>query len=134
MLPKDAKRPYIIQAAVATIIAVIFTKLGSALVLDPRPFTAGAKALIQHSAENGFPSDHTTLGLLAGGMTLMRQRMLGTATCVLALVVGFCRVAAGVHHSLDIFGSILVAILSVFLAYFISSKFTQGQSKPVSIS
>lgn len=83
---------------------------------NPRPFAVGGfEPLIEHEADNGFPSDHTLLlGALAGAMIFFHRKY-SYLLWSIALVVGFSRVFAGVHHFLDIFASMVIALTCAIL-------------------
>lgn len=114
------KRPeqwrLIYQAATATVLAFVLAKLATHLVSSPRPFIAdGVKPLFDSARDNGFPSDHTLMAGLIAFTTLVYSRRLGLIALALAVLVGLARVAAGVHHGIDIVGGLLISGLSVYL-------------------
>ena len=83
---------------------------------DPRPFVVDGQApLIGHVADNGFPSDHTTLGAAVAFTVLAWRRWLGAALFVVSLAVGAARVAAGIHHVPDILGGLGIGLVSAVL-------------------
>lgn len=87
---------------------------------NPRPFVVeNIKPLIDHVADNGFPSDH--LLLLAGLATLISffDKKLGILFWVIALLVGISRVYAQVHHWTDILGSIVIALIVGGVVHFV---------------
>lgn len=102
-------------SVITAIIAIILTKLAGALYFDPRPFTHGVKALIQHEADNGFPSDHTILSFTAALLALKTSPRTAYLLLFLAVLVGISRVAAGIHNPLDIVAATLIAIISYLL-------------------
>ncbi len=75
--------------------------------------------LITHAADNGFPSDHTLLTMTIASILFLYNKRLGIVLAILAVIVGYSRVLAKVHHPVDIFGSIVIAIIATY----ISSKF-----------
>lgn len=90
------------------------------LYYNPRPFFEENFApLIPHLADNGFPSDHTLL--LAGLATLIYffDRKLSIPLWVITILVALARILAGVHHLLDIVASIVIALISGYLVYFV---------------
>ncbi len=99
-----------IAAIVIGGIGYVLSKIGNSLILSPRPFVVtGHPALISSATDNGFPSDHTLLvATLAGIVTLVNWRV-GLGFWVLSLVIGFARIYAGVHHFIDVAGSIAIA-------------------------
>ncbi len=78
---------------------------------DPRPFVVdGRPPLIVHVADNGFPSDHTTIGVAVAATVLAWRRLLGAALLLVALAVGAARVAAHVHHVPDVVGGAVIGL------------------------
>jgi len=79
------------------------------IVQDPRPFIVqGFTPLIPSSSDNGFPSDHTLLLSATAAITMIANPWAGAAGLLLAIAVGLARVYAGVHHVLDIVGSLFI--------------------------
>ena len=120
VLPKERRLLFVAQAVLTTVIALALTKLAGALYFDPRPFTHGVTALIAHEADNGFPSDHTVLSVAAATIALQANRKLGMYLLALALVVGFCRFAAGLHSPLDVVTGALIGAVSAWLGYILA--------------
>ncbi len=103
--------------AVGGVLSLIFSKIGSHLYTNPRPFVQGHfTPLISHGADNGFPSDHTLLASFLGWASLPYSRKMGVALLVLAALIGGARMAAGVHHLIDIIGSFALSALGAWLA------------------
>lgn len=86
------------------------------LYFDPRPFVVDhTTPLVAYAPYNGFPSGHTLFAAVAAMATLYVNRPLGVFLWVVALLVGIARVAAGLHHLIDIVASILIALAVVWL-------------------
>ncbi|HUW42313.1 MAG TPA: phosphatase PAP2 family protein [Rectinemataceae bacterium] len=103
----------LIAAAAIGGVALLISRIANALIPDPRPFIVGGfTPLIHHSADNGFPSDHTLLLAATAAVTLIANRRAGIIGALFALIVGLARVYAGVHHLLDIAGSFVIVALS----------------------
>ena len=86
--------------------------LASHCYYDPRPFVEGHfKPLIEHDAENGFPSDHTLLLSCIAAVISVFSKRTGVALWLIAILVGIARVYVGVHHPLDIITSICITVL-----------------------
>ena len=80
------------------------------IVQDPRPFIVGNfTPLIPGSSDNGFPSDHTLLLSVTAAITMIANPWEGAVGLLLAIGVGLARVYAGLHHMLDIVGSLFIA-------------------------
>jgi undecaprenyl-diphosphatase len=93
------------------------------LWFNARPFVEkNIEPLIKHSADNGFPSDHTLLlAALAAGMFYFDKKI-ALVLWIITLIVGISRILAQVHHFADIFGSILIALISALIVYFVLEK------------
>lgn len=103
---------------------VIFavSRIMGALYYNPRPFAAlNIVPFVAHSADNGFPSDHTLLAAAAATLVFTVNKKWGSALFLLAVIVGIGRVAALVHHPVDILGS-LIAASAVMTAVYYAEK------------
>jgi undecaprenyl-diphosphatase len=95
---------------------VALTAGGVGLVLEhmltrPRPFVElGIQPLIPHAPDSSFPSEHTLVGVALVGALAVRVPRIGGWLLACALVVGFARVAAGLHHPTDVLGSAALAL------------------------
>lgn len=117
------QRALIISLIVAGIIAIILDKLAGKLYYDPRPFVShNLKPLIQHSADNGFPSEHTAFSMTIGILLSFYRRRLGGLAVLIALIVGIARVAAHVHSPIDIIGGIVIGAIAAAGGYFATEK------------
>lgn len=97
-------------------LAFIFGKVASLFIDNLRPFVEGTTPLIQHIADNGFPSDHTLLATTVACVVFVYNKPIGAILLGLSILVGVSRVLAGVHHYLDVAGSALIAVLATYLA------------------
>jgi membrane-associated phospholipid phosphatase len=98
------------------ILAFVLAKLGSHLISDPRPYVHdGTAALVSSAKDNGFPSDHTLLASVAAVIGWHYSRKVGLVLAVIAIAVGWGRVAAHVHHLEDVVGSMVCALLGYLL-------------------
>lgn len=114
--PSDKKRMFI-TSAIAGIIAVVSAQIASKLYYDPRPFTHGTvKALFDHGADNGFPSDHSWFAMTLSALIYMYNRQLGYGALILTVIIGWARVAAHVHSPIDIVGGFAIGILAAYIA------------------
>lgn len=109
-------RKRFIELALATIfiggVSYLLAKLSGQIISDPRPFIqTGIAPLVPGSLDNGFPSDHTLLVAAVGGILFYFNRKAGIVVWLLALLIGLARVYAGVHHLLDIAGSLVIVLL-----------------------
>ncbi len=99
-------------------LAYLISRISSLFYYDPRPFVVGHfTPLIAHAADNGFPSDHMLLTGAVATIVWFFNKKLGAFLWVLALLIGWARVAAGVHHWTDIVGSIVIVLVSGAVYY-----------------
>lgn len=124
------RKALVVALIAAGIAAVILDKLAGKLYYDPRPFVNhSVKPLIAHSADNGFPSEHTLFSMTVAAALYFYRRKLGTAAAVLALVVGIARVAAHVHSPIDIIGGVLLGAAAGYLGFRIAEKYANQPAK-----
>lgn len=118
--PRSSKVPLAAVGALTIALAVLALALASLVWTDPRPFVVdGQTPLIPHAADNGFPSDHTTLGAAIAAALLPWRRWLAGGLLLLAAGVGAARVAAHVHHVPDVVGGLVIGIACAVLAILI---------------
>lgn len=105
---RDGLRTVLAIGAGAVVALLIGSIIGQ-LWDEQRPFVAQHfTPLIAHSADASFPSDHLlALGAVAGA-TWWRMRRLAVLTFLLAVVVAFARVYAGVHYVQDVVGGFAI--------------------------
>lgn len=118
--PSEKRFRIILCACIALPLTYVVAKLMSSLYYDPRPFVVGNfTPLLPHAPDNGFPSDHTLLSAAVAAVIFFFYRKLGLALFIIAFLVGMARVAAGIHHTIDILGSIVIAfsVTAFFVKY-----------------
>lgn len=94
---------------------------------DPRPFVSdGSTALFAHARDNGFPSDHSAAAGLLAALVLTRRRVLGALVAAGAVVVGWARVAAHVHHLQDVAAGLLLGAVAGALAVWLVDRVIAG--------
>jgi len=125
-LENSKKKQFLIFALLAFVIALVGNKILETFYNNPRPFvTDGVKPLIPHGTDNGFPSGHTLWSALVAAVTTFFNRRLGLVLCVLAVLVGWGRVLANVHHVVDIIGALGLAVGSAYLSRLTIKKFSR---------
>lgn len=114
---KKIKAIYI--GLISSLAALIITKISAHFIYDPRPFAVkNIQPLIQHAADNGFPSDHTLVAALIASIVFTFNKKAGLVLLLIAILIGASRILAEVHHPLDIIGSIFIALISVGIGLF----------------
>jgi len=107
---REKRKDIFVFAVVLLPVSYILAKFAGLFYFDPRPFVLGHFApLLPHATDNGFPSDHTLFGAAIAFAIFHFNKRLGTCLLLFAILMGFSRVLAGVHHTVDIAGSILIA-------------------------
>ena len=114
-VPQKDRVRFTLLTVISLPLAYVLAKICAHFYFDPRPFVVGNfTPLVPHGPDNGFPSDHTLLAsALAAVVTIIRPRV-GAVLWIFAILIGICRVLAGVHHTIDIVGAMLVSIVAVY--------------------
>ena len=119
----EMRKRVAIFALISVPLALILFALARMIWFNPRPFMlSGVAPLIPHDPGNGFPSGHTLFTAILATLVTYFNRKTAAVLWIITLVVGVSRVYAGVHHLVDIGGSILIALLSGAYAYAIIHK------------
>lgn len=106
--------------------AYIAAKVIGHFYYNQRPFVVGnVKPIIDHAADNGFPSDHTLLAMTVSAVIFSYNKKLGIFLAILTLATGYARVAAGIHHQIDVLAAAAVAIVAVYMAAKILNQFAK---------
>lgn len=128
---KEIKKKLVICGVIVAPLSYILAKIGGFLYYDARPFVVGHFIpLIQHAADNGFPSDHTLLTAAVAMIVSFYNKKMGALLWVIAVLVGVARVAAGIHHLTDIVGSIVIVLISGAVYYFTLGKKQKVSQEP----
>lgn len=101
-------------AFVAVLLALGFAEVLRQMHYQARPFVTdpSTNLLIDHAADNSFPSDHTTVAFAVGGTVIWWRRLVGAVTLALAAVVGFARIYVGVHWPADVLAAAGAGLLA----------------------
>lgn len=119
----ENKKKMVIVGFLSGAISSLLLKISSLAINDPRPFAVNhVIPLIPHAADNGFPSDHTLLTMWIAFVIFMFNRRVGFILMVISLIVGISRISALIHHPIDVIGSIVIAVIAVYLTNIIYKK------------
>ena len=101
---------------VAAVAAWGLTKVTKFLLEAPRPFVvlADSTPLFTLAPFDAFPSGHATISMGLAMAMLLHDRARGFIYLVAALVIGWGRVAAGVHWPIDVVAGWLMGLLVVW--------------------
>lgn len=108
-----------IAAGVGAVLAVIIAGIVGSIHPESRPFVSQHfTPLFSHADDAAFPSDHlSALGAVAAGAWLS-WRPLGAAAGLLAAVVGFARVYAGVHWVADVVAGFAIGVAAAVAVWY----------------
>ncbi len=116
--PWNRKKEMVWLGILTIILVLILARIGGAIYYDPRPFVVEHfTPLISHDPDNGFPSDHTLLAAAIGSVFYVYNKRIGIWLLLIAILIGLSRIYVGVHHPIDIIGSILISAIGTYLAY-----------------
>lgn len=123
LISKEKRKGFVVFAFFTAILVILGDKIFGFFYNNPRPYVVEhIKPLIEHTADNGFPSGHTLISMTASAITFVYNRKLGIILGVLAIIVGGARVLAKVHHPVDILGSVVLAIGATYICLVLLKK------------
>ncbi len=107
-------RHAVLEVAWSVAVSALFVALIAFMVQRPRPFMAasGVVALIPPPISTAFPSGHTSVAVAMAIAFAHADPRIGLISCVIAGLVAFGRISAGVHYPTDILGGVLVGLAS----------------------
>jgi undecaprenyl-diphosphatase len=109
---KETQKKMLIFAIIALPLAYLVAKFVGYFYYDPRPFVQGNFIpLIPHAPDNGFPSDHMLFVSAIAATWWYFNRRISFVLWTIATLVGISRIGVGVHHPIDIIGSVVIAML-----------------------
>lgn len=114
-----------VAACLVLTLSYAFAQLGGTLYTDPRPFTTShIPPLIPHAPDNGFPSDHALLAAALVALVAMVDGWWAMPFVLLAVIVDWARVGAGLHHAADSAGSSAAVLLATLVALLVAPRIT----------
>jgi undecaprenyl-diphosphatase len=124
VLSEKATRNNIIKLVILSFgIAFLIAYITGRFYYDTRPFVIDhIKPLMPHQPDNGFPSDYTLAAIVTAAVIFVYRHKLGILLAVLGVFIGIARIAARLHHPIDIVGSILIAVVATGCAWMILKK------------
>ena len=112
-------------ALLSTIVAIGIDKLLNQIINSPRPFVVDdVTPLFAHVADNGFPSEHTLLAVVVALLIYLRNKKMGIIFLLVAIAIGIARVLAGVHHMVDVIGSVLIRVCAVVVGQWVVTRYS----------
>jgi undecaprenyl-diphosphatase len=122
----DSTHDILLYGVYAAITGLIINYLIGLVYFHPRPSMSHIGThLFPYPMDSSFPSDHTTLMVSIALMLIYfkETRIYGVIILILGLIGGFARVFSGIHFPFDIFGSVIVAIISTILIFYFKERF-----------
>lgn len=120
---RATQKSIVISGVIIGGLSYIIARIAGHFYYDPRPFIVGHFIpLIAHAADNGFPSDHVLLTGAIAATIWFYHKKLSIFLWGLAILTGIARVYVGVHHVVDIAGSIIIVLVVAFSYDFILKK------------
>jgi len=113
-----------IFAFYGVLVGLFINQIIGILYFHNRPFMDNIGIqLIKHSAENSFPSDHTTfLFAIAFSYLFFKVKKLAVIGLILAFLGGVARIYVGVHYPFDIMGGIFVGFIGAFVVFLLKNR------------
>lgn len=109
---KARRKGILIFSAITLPVVYVVAQIAGKIYYNPRPFVVEHfTPLINHMANNGFPSDHSLISFAFASIVFLFNKKLGLVLFGFSFLVGISRVYVGVHHPIDILGSFLISIL-----------------------
>ena len=119
---KDRKRLVFIFL-IASALSLIFAFIAGQFYYNPRPFVVQeVEPLIPHVENNGFPSNHALLTATISAVIFVFSKKLGWISALFMILVSIGRIFALLHHVVDVFASILISVVAVYLTVKIVEK------------
>lgn len=106
------------DAAWAALLAIVVVNSIGFMVYRARPYLASTEIIQMIPApltNHSFPSGHTAVSFAAAAAITLGAPEIGLFALVLAALVGFGRVAVGVHYPSDIFVGALVGMVCAII-------------------
>ena len=125
-LPREKKKEVVIFGSITLPIMFVVLQIVASLYFDPRPFIVdNFTPLVPHDPDNGFPSDHVLLLSAIASIIFPFGKKIASVIFAMAILTGISRVYVGIHHPIDIVGSIIIAGVIAMLMYPVFEKITK---------
>ena len=102
-----------LSAAAAAALALLVNVVLGQLWFHDRPLVDHPRAtllLVQHGADNSFPSDHASVAFAIAFAVLFFHRRFGLVLLLGAAAVAIDRIFVGVHYPVDVMASVFVGL------------------------
>jgi undecaprenyl-diphosphatase len=111
-------RHAVYEASWTAALAFSMSTIVAAVVARARPYLAipGVEAIVPPNIQAGsFPSSHTAVAIGIAMALAFANVPIGVAAFIMALLVAFGRIAAGMHFPTDIIGGVAVGALAFII-------------------
>ncbi len=136
--PRREQKRMLILAMLVLPLVYLISLIAGALYYDPRPFVVEHfTPLIPHRPSNGFPSDHVLWSAATAAIIFPSNKSLSLILWLLTVLVGASRMYVGVHHPMDIAGSIVMAVVASTIVYLLVKRmklFGDSNSRPTNVT
>ncbi len=103
---------YFIEALLRPLLAFLFVTIFRHIINRPRPYDAmNIQPLKGHKHGQSFPSRHTLSAFVIALTCLHVNLYLGIFTLIVACIIAFTRILAGIHYISDVVVAIIIAIV-----------------------
>lgn len=120
VLQRERKVELALYGVVTAAVAFGLSRILASFIYTDRPFVVqNITPLLEHAANNGFPSDHTLAAAAIAVAVFLMSKKWGLVFFVAAIAVGSARVLAQVHNTVDIIGGISCAVVGGVVAYYV---------------
>ncbi|MBI2050435.1 MAG: phosphatase PAP2 family protein [Parcubacteria group bacterium] len=126
--PRSVQKRMLLFGGMLLPTAYLVGRLLQRFYYNPRPFVQNdVVPLIPHAPDNGFPSDHTLFAAAIAAAVFPFNKKLGTALALITAVSGASRVLAGVHHGIDVLGSMVIAAFAGLMIYYAIKRYGKAR-------
>ena len=116
--PREIQKKIFMFSVISIPFIYLLATIAGCLYLNPRPFVVGNfTPLIPHIPDNGFPSDHVLMVSAVASIIMYFNRRTGIILWLLTILIAISRVYVGVHHPIDVIGSIIISLIVTFSVY-----------------
>lgn len=115
---RKIQKKIVMFSVISVIFIYLLATIGGYLYFDPRPFVTGNfTPLIPHIPDNGFPSDHVLMVSAVASIIMYFSRRVSVVLWILTTLIAISRVYVGVHHAVDVIGSVVMSLLVTSSVY-----------------
>ncbi len=111
------KKEQVVHALLASFIAFTIAEILKRVFNTPRPYDVNhlATEVVALPSDPGFPSVHATVVFALSITIWLHDHKVGLIFIILAILVGWARVAANVHYPIDIMGGAIIGSIVALL-------------------